>query len=377
MTHDLTRRACLGLVRSALRGLLAATLASFFLALPAQAGGADKASGTAPTYSSQDYDYFLTGNAANVVPERRPRTQMTVLMGGGLDVDQAYKDMIAKAGGDLGGPKIDVVVIRASGADGYNQYLYDMGGVDSVETLVIKTRAGANDPRVRDIIAGADMLFIAGGDQWNYVNLWNETEVENTIKTVLLAARVPIGGTSAGLMVLGAVDFSAQNGTITSDQALGNPYDRRLTLDETFLETVPSLGGTITDAHLVTRDRMGRLVTFLARMVADGRRSWSAARAIGVDEETALVIDNGIGRVLGNPGAARAVYFLRLPQDPRDTLVVKPKTPLEVRAVQVDKITADAGGDRFNLDSWLLYGGTTYQLSVQSGVLYGPGGNFY
>ena len=44
---------------------------------------------------------------------------------------------------------------------------------------------------------------------------------------------------------------------------------RRMTLDRGFL-TAPYLEGAIADAHLDTRDRMGRLLTFVARIVRDG-----------------------------------------------------------------------------------------------------------
>ncbi len=66
---------------------------------------------------------------------------------------EAFHQMIAKAGGTAGS-KVDAVVIRTSGADGYNDYLFEMVGVDSVESLVIKTREAANSPRVNAIMAG-------------------------------------------------------------------------------------------------------------------------------------------------------------------------------------------------------------------------------
>ena len=354
------------------RDLLALVAASFILVSPVQAAGGGSGTGAKPTLSTKDFDYYLTGNPANMSP-RQPTSQMTVLMGGGLDVDEAFKDMIGKAGGSAIN-KIDVVVIRASGEDGYNAYLFDMEGVDSVETLVIKTPSGANDPRVKNIILGADVLFIAGGDQWSYIGQWNETSVEKTIK-MLLEKNVPVGGTSAGLAVLGAVDFSAQYGTITSIDALSDPYNRRLTLDRTFLETTPKLQNTLVDAHLVSRDRMERLVTFLARMVKDGL-PWSSARAIGVDEGTAVVIDGDTATVRSNSGGTGAAYFLKPPQDPGASLIVEPKTPLGVSSIQVDKLTK-ADGSSFNMVNWLRTGGSSYLLYVQRGVLYGPGNNPY
>jgi len=356
----LSRRSCLELMQ----GLLAVCLLSLTLATPALAGGSDKKVGT-PTYSSRNYDYYLTGSADNQAP-LAPATPMSVLMGGGTDVDAAFMAMIAKARG-AGNTPIDVVVIRASGADGYNDYLHQMGGVDSVETLVVKTREGANDANVQRIVAGADLLFIAGGDQWDYIKLWKGTALDQAVQG-LIASKVPVGGTSAGLAVLAQFDFSAQNDTITSAQALSNPYDRRLTLDRGFITSVPGLGNTIADAHLVTRDRMGRLMTFLARIIKD---AWVArpddARGIGVDEQTAVVVDDGVGTVMGN-GAA---YFLR-PSIAATT--VQPKTPLTFASVRVDRLRAQEG--TMDLRNWSRSPNVApYWLDVIGGVLTSSGAN--
>lgn len=338
------------------RGFVAAALSALVLATPAWAAGGDTSKKSTPTYSSKAYDYYLTGSAADMQP-RSPGTQLLVLMGGGSDVDAAFRAMMDKAAGTARA-KVDVVVIRASGADGYNQYLYDMGGADSVETLVIKSREGADHPEVNRIVAAADVLFIAGGDQWNYIKFWKRSTLDTTLQQ-LIGRKVPFGGTSAGLAVLGQFDFSAENGTITSDQALGDPYDRRLTLDREFITTLPGLGSTIADAHLVTRDRMGRLLAFLARIMADG---WvarpDAARAIGLDEQTAVMIDAGYASVLG----VGAAYFLR-PSIAATT--IQAKKPLTLRSVQVNKLVA--GGGSIDLLNWPAV--PAYTLSVEAGVL--------
>ncbi|MDG0861097.1 hypothetical protein EXJ73_01235 [Pelomonas aquatica] len=99
---------------------------------------------------------------------------MLVLMGGGTDVDDAFKAMIAKARGGTAST-VDVVILRTSGSDGYNACLMAMNGVDSVESIVIKTRAGASAPEVLGLVNRADVLFIAGGDQSTYIAEWAGT----------------------------------------------------------------------------------------------------------------------------------------------------------------------------------------------------------
>ena len=306
-----------------------------------------QASSVSAASSKPSYEYYVVGNSEDVTSST---TAGQLLMGGGTDVDAAFQWMIGKAGGG------DFVVIRASGTDAYNPYIYDFGGVDSVETIITKNRAAASDPFVVNKILSAEALFIAGGDQSNYVDLWKGTPVEDAIHD-LVARNVPIGGTSAGLAVMGEFLFSAANGTIYSDTALANPYNKKVALDRDFL-VLPNMGGIITDSHFVTRDRMGRLVTFLARIVNDG---WAPeAKGIGIDEQTALAVDaNGHATVLGS-GAA---YFLRTPGAPE---VCLPKTDLTYLNLSVYRVSGSA---TFNFGTWDGSGGTAYTISAENGVL--------
>ncbi|MEY2818852.1 MAG: hypothetical protein RL275_2315 [Chloroflexota bacterium] len=305
----------------------------------------------------KQYEYYFVGNSNDV---NTPTQSGTVLMGGGTDVDAAFQWMINKSGGG------DFVVIRAAGTDAYNPYIYSLGTVDSVETIIITSRTGASDPFVLDKINNAEALFIAGGDQANYVDYWKGTPVEDAIHN-LIAQNVPVGGTSAGLAILGEFVFSAANGTVDSSTALGNPFGRRITLERDFL-VVPHLNGLITDSHFVTRDRMGRLATFLARIVNDG---WATrARGLGIDEETAVVVEaDGSASILGN-GAA---YFLQTPGMPE---VCLPRTNLTYRNISVYRIS---GSGTFNFATWTGNGGVGYSITAENGSVTStqPSGSIY
>lgn len=311
-------------------------LVLFTLSLPASTAQVAK----------RDYEYYVVGNPSDVVT---PTTGGLLLMGGGKDIDAAFQWFIKKSGGG------DIVVIRASGTDAYNPYLYELGKVDSVETLIFKSRAAASDPFVINKIRKAEALFIAGGDQFNYVKYWKGTPVEEAIR-VLASKQVPIGGTSAGLAILGEYAFSAREDTILSSQALADPFDQRVTLDRHFI-TLASMREIITDSHFVKRDRLGRLVTFLARIAKDG---WAKrVKGIGIDEQTALLVEPN-GNVSLRGGAA---YFLSARTRPE---VCLSKTPLTYRNLVVYKITGSA---TFNLSSWEGAGGKSYTLSAEAGVL--------
>jgi len=305
------------------------------------------------------YEYYLAGNPADVTTMTTPGL---LLAGGSTDQDDAMRWMIEGSGGG------DFVIIRASGTDAYNPYIYaELGGVDSCETIIIQKRSASYDPFVLGKVQGAEALFIAGGNQWDYVRLWQGTPLEDAIEDVEVRG-APVGGTSAGLAVLGEFAFSAQQGTIISSQALKNPFHSHVTLTNDFLH-LPFLGGVITDSHFVARDRMGRLVTFLARIVEDG---WAEqARGIGIDEKTALAVDeNGDATVFGQG----AVYFLETRGAPE---VCEKNTPLTFENVSVYRISGDDG--RFDLASWRGHGGTAYSLSAVEGVLGStqPGGGIY
>jgi cyanophycinase len=307
------------------------------------------------------FDYYLTGDAG----DRTATTEFGLgLMGGGTDVDALFTWMSDRAGGG------DVVVIRASGADGYNQYVYDLGDFDSVETLVLPNRDVASDAFVLQTIRNAEALFIAGGDQSDYVNYWKDTPVEDAIHE-LIERGVPVAGTSAGTAILGELLYSAQRKSVTSAQALANPFDRNITLDRDFL-VVPGMADAITDQHFVERDRMGRTLAFMARLKTDG--GVTDIKAIAIDRETAVLVDaDGVATVVANADHETPNVYLLTGGDPQ---VVQPKTPLTFVGVQVRKVVA---GESFGFADWSNAGSIAYQLDVNAGVVTStqPGGAVY
>src|SRR3954447_8092432 len=166
-------------------------------------------------------------------------------------------------------------------------------------------------------------------------------------------AGVPVGGISAGLAVLGGFAFTAERDTITSAEALADPFDDRVRLARGFL-TVPALEATITDSHLSERERLGRLLAFMARIVVD--RWASHVRGIGIDEETAvLVAPDGTATVEG----AGAAWFLRMHAD--DVLTCVPREPLVTQRIRARRVRSRGV---FDLPSWA---GTGQPFTVSAG----------
>ena len=287
-----------------------------------------------------------------------------VLAGGSTDNDDAMRWFLKRANGG------DIVVLRSSGSDGYNKYFYSDLGVDvnTVTSVVITSREQANTDSLDRVIRRAEALFIAGGDQSNYMSYWKGTKVETAIKYLLEDKKITIGGTSAGMAVLSEFCYTGKNGSATAAQALFNPYHTNITIEPSFIN-LPLLKGVITDTHYKERDRQGRHFVFMARMVQD--MSVQDAKGIACDEKTAVCVDeNGVAHVFG-PQA----YFLRASiGSPELCREGQPLTwNLSGTAIAVDVVPGDTtGSNSFDLRNWQVTVGSNVQhewWSVTEGVL--------
>lgn len=281
-----------------------------------------------------------------------------VLAGGGKDVDAAMKWLLARSGGG------DVVIIRASGSAGYNDYLFKLHKINSVETLLFDSREKAMLPEIGKIIRNAEALFIAGGDQWNYVRYWKDTEVSKAIKFLIEEKKVPIGGTSAGCAILTEFIFDAQFDTVISSDALANPYTQAVSISKSFIE-LPFLKNTIADQHYSQRNRQGRHVTFLARMMQDFKIK--NPKGIAVDEGTAICVDEKGDAIVFGSGIA---YFLSAKKKPDICVSDKPLTwSQKGKALIVWSYQGTERGTKaFNLHTWPRQNPQEY-LSVEKGNL--------
>jgi cyanophycinase len=312
--------------------------------------------GTAQTAPA--HHYFRAGNTANIAAT--PRAGYA-LMGGGTDLDEAFKFLCDHAGGG------DLLVLRAAGDDDYNAYIQGLCHLNSVATIIIPSREAAADPFVAQAIAHASAIFIAGGDQANYINFWQGTPVQTALNDAI-ARGVPIGGTSAGLAVLGEYAYTARGDkpddpNLDAKMTLADPYNPRVTLSSHFL-AIPLLRGIITDSHFAKRNRMGRLLVFLARLnEPDGKPQPPAApkiRGIGIDERAAVLVEaDGSATVVGSGAGA---WFI----DASNAFGVMEKgSPLTFGAFDVQKA---APGHKFNLTTW-TGDALQYKLSVKAGTV--------
>jgi cyanophycinase-like exopeptidase len=308
------------------------------------------AADAAPSHSWQ---YFRVGNKDDI--QTRP-VGGSAMMGGGSDLDEAFRWLCEKGNGG------DFLVLRASGTDAYNPYVNGLCKANSVATLVIPDRTAAEDPAVSGIIKRAEVLFISGGDQAHYIRAWKDTPVQGAINAHIAAGK-PIGGTSAGLAVQGEFVYGAlgdlpDDNDLASTDVLPNPYFSRVTLIRGFLR-IPHLENLLTDSHFAKRDRMGRTLGFLARIMQDG---WSKSpREIAIDEKSAVLVEpDGNGTIVGS---GKGAFFLRPTRKPD---ICKKDQPLTFRKISVYRAPT---GAHFNLVRWRGDGGVAYSLSVEEGKI--------
>jgi cyanophycinase len=299
------------------------------------------------------YKYKRSGQKEDKQTSTAPGIAM---MGGGSDLDEAFRWLCEKGGGG------DFLILRARGSADYNPYVKGLCKTNSVSTLVIPNRKAAEEPRVADIIRHAEAVFIAGGDQSRYVNFWQGTPVQEAINANIAAGK-PIGGTSAGLAVLGQFAYGAlgdapDDADLVSKDVLGDPFHKRVTVVRNFLK-VPHLEETLTDSHFAIRDRMGRTLVFLARIIQDG---WSKSpREVAIDEKSAVLVEADGNAVV--VGSGRGAYFLRPSEAPE---ICQQSTPLTFRNIDVYH---GPTGTHFDLKRWIGDGGNDYGLSVDHGAV--------
>ena len=310
---------------------------------------------------AQNYTSWIVGDANDVTTNV---IQTTVLAGGAGDNDDAMKWMLQRADGG------DVLVIRVSGGDAYNNYFYsDLNvNVNSVETIKFNDFSAAQESYVINQIENAEVLFIAGGDQYDYYQFWKDTPVEDAINYLINDKKGIVAGTSAGMAILGKAYYAPDNLGATSEEALLDPFHSNMTIIglNDFINH-PQLTNVITDTHYDQRDRAGRHLTFMARLVNDyGVRAFGIASnefvAVGIDE-------NNTARVFGESNEFNddVAYFLQANcLDNFTPEVCTEKTPLTwsrgQEAVKVYKVPGTSSGENtFNLYDWESGSGGEWQ----------------
>ena len=272
---------------------------------------------------------------------------VVVLVGGGSEGEvgdaSAWSADLYRAllvGGDVTGDgRVTVAILASEAQDEWLPGYFEWLGADDAFNVTAGSRERAD--AVAETVAAADAVFLKGGDQGVYYDTWNDTALEAAIRAVGEAGG-GIGGTSAGAMsqagyaLAGGQDLISRDvledaQTLYLDDTAGGS-----SLHDDFLGTLP---GVVIDTHFTTRGRLGRLAGTLAKVVDDAAPA--ALLGIGIEEQTGLVVADGVATVHG----VGAVSFL-VPGDAAPTR--EAGRPLVWSDLAFDRLTH---GGAYDLDS--------------------------
>lgn len=194
---------------------------------------------------------------------------------------------------------VDVLVIGASYPhyEGECRIISTLPGVNSCTTLVIGEPDAAADPAVIEAVQKAEVVYFRGGDQCDYV-AWQASLMLEAVEK-LVARGGGVGGGSAGLAIQGSLAvYDGCRGSVRSPRALADPYRDSISFTHD-LFAWPHLDNTVIDSHFVERDRMGRLMAFLCRQLAEGRTG--SAWGVGIEADSAMLLNReGMASVYGS-----------------------------------------------------------------------------
>jgi cyanophycinase len=226
----------------------------------------------------------------------------------------------------VAGGRLVIATIASSAPEGYySQYravFADLGVTDTCE-LYVDERAETFDPDRAACLTDAAGIFFTGGDQLRIASQIGDTPIERMVRALHARGGV-IAGTSAGASAMGETMLVA--GSNTDSPRIG---------DIRVAPGLALLGDVIIDQHFAERGRIGRLLGAVAqnpRMLG-----------IGIDEDTAVVIEKEQLRVIGAGGVtvvdAAGVTHSNIAE-------ARPDRALSMHGVTLHVLSA---GDRFSL----------------------------
>jgi cyanophycinase len=192
-----------------------------------------------------------------------------------------------------GGKDAKIVVISAASAVAgemwqiYDKVFGDLGVRNRVH-LQLDSRQCANDEACIKDIRDATGIFMTGGDQKRLLAIIGGTALDAAMHAALKLRGACIGGTSAGasamsghMLAQGRAELQPEKGSVSLGAGLG------------FLHKV------VVDQHFSERQRLSRLLSVVAQN--------PYLQGIGIDEDTALVIERGVGIEVLGEGAVTIV----------------------------------------------------------------------
>ncbi len=204
-----------------------------------------------------------------------------VIVGGAMHDPAIFQRFMELAGGT----EASIVVIPTAMSDEVTdemvsrviEMMKDLG-VINITALHTKSREEANSKDFFQPILNADGVWFTGGRQWRIADSYLETGTQTALEELLKRGGV-IGGSSAGATILGS--YLARGDTKTNTIMMGDHE-----------EGFGFLPGVAIDQHLLKRNRQFDLIEII--------KSKPELLGIGIDENTAIVVEGNTFKVMGN-----------------------------------------------------------------------------
>lgn len=202
---------------------------------------------------------------------------------GGHEDKQGDRVILQEVARRLDGGKLVIATVASREPEGYFEgYVkgFEGFGVGELVELYVNDRGETLDPAKLSLFDGAAGVFFTGGDQLRISSQIGDTPVERRIWDLYDAGGV-IAGTSAGASAMS--ETMLIGGASNGSHRLGD------------LRMAPGLGllkDAIIDQHFAERGRIGRLLGAVAQN--------PRVLGIGVDEDTALIVEGQRFTVLGS-----------------------------------------------------------------------------
>lgn len=216
-----------------------------------------------------------------------PRGPLLII--GGHEDKDGDRIILETLAGLLDGGRLVIATIASREPEGYfdsyREAFRGLGVTDLVE-LYVEERSDSGTREALKTLDGASGVFFTGGDQLRISSQIGDTAIEKRILQIHAEGGV-IAGTSAGASVM------------SETMLVKGPSDESYRLGE--LHMAPGLGlmrDVVIDQHFAERGRYGRLMGAVAHN--------PRLLGVGIDEDTALLVREGAGEVLG----AGAVYVV-------------------------------------------------------------------
>ena len=205
-----------------------------------------------------------------------------LLVGGGAEDYNEWSDAPYQWGIDRAQNKRVAIIGYSDTTSWLKNYFLSLGA-NHAQNFLIDNPTIADDQQTYNDLITFDMIFMRGGDQQDYYETYLGTKTQDALQEVYDNGGV-LGGTSAGMALLGDVAFTAQQGTVYPDEAIQNPRISYITLEDDYVVTID---GWIFDTHFIERGRLGRLAAFMENWYI---KTGETIKGIGVDDQTAICI---------------------------------------------------------------------------------------